>query len=90
VALEDGHGRAGNGICRDDTQQDVAADAEPPLDKDSQIQENNGHFRQANGKLVEDLRNVKPLFQEKICELPTIEPKPKPKPKPELRVRVVP
>lgn len=44
AALKDGHKCAGNGICRDDAQQDVAADAEPPLDKDSQIQEDNGHF----------------------------------------------
>lgn len=62
VALEDGHNCASNSICRDDAQEDVAADAEPPLDKDSQIQEDNGHFSQADGEFVEDLRNVKPLF----------------------------
>lgn len=62
VALEDGHKCAGNSICRDDAQHDVAADAEPPLDKNSQIQEDNGHFGQADGELVEDLGNVKPLF----------------------------
>lgn len=66
AALEDGHERAGNGICRDDAQQDVAADAEPPLDKDSQVQEDNGHFGEADGELVEDLRDVKPLFDEVI------------------------
>lgn len=64
TALEDGHEGAGNGICCDDAQQDVAADAEPPLDKDSQIQQDNGHFGEADGELVEDLRNVKPLFKE--------------------------
>lgn len=63
TTLEDGHECTGNGVCCDDAQQDVTADAEPPLDKDSQIQEDNGHFGEADGELVEDLRNVKPLFQ---------------------------
>lgn len=66
AALEDGHEGAGNGICRDDAQHDVAADAEPPLDKDSQIQEDNGRFGEADGELVKDLGNVKPLFQQNI------------------------
>lgn len=82
VALEDGHQRAGNGICRDDAQQDEAADAEPPLDKDSQIQEDNGRFGQADGELVEDLRNVKPLIQQQdyVSCFPLT-----PKPKSQLR-----
>lgn len=67
LALPDGHGGAGDGVGGDDAQEDVAADAEPLLDKDAQIQEHNGHFGQVDGELVEDLGDVEPLD---MCEPP--------------------
>ena len=61
VALEDGGESGGNHVCNNYASEDVAADTEPLLHKDSEVEEENGYLGEIDGELVGDLKRVEEL-----------------------------
>lgn len=67
-ALEDRGGGCCNHVGEDDAEEDVATDAEPALDEDAKIQQQDRCFREVDGEFVEDLGNVEKLETRKsVC-----------------------